>query len=311
MPWGNRRCTRIATTWTAPDCPDSTIAMEVRSHADLFYTEIQNAGHTYGIWGNLSNYPFLPPWVFDKYKKRPGSIALSSLNSYTTLSGNATISWGSSTGDSVEIWFSPDAGTSWQAVANAPNTGTFVWNSTLVPDCAFGSLKVFLKTGDGFIIGSDRSSYFAVHNTQNGPPFIRLLNEEFATGVVFAQDSLDLSYPLGGSRRVLTGRFASVQQRWWFNIRPVRLFHSGHVSRAADEADRHWFSPQQQPGGCSADRRQRENDRARAEFSLCQDHTPVAGDCRYAHCRIFSGNGDSPRGFSFGPYRASLSGEIR
>jgi poly(3-hydroxybutyrate) depolymerase len=182
------------------DCsglPDSTIDMEVRSHEDLIYTEIPNAGHTYGIWGNLNNYPFLPPWVFDKYKKRPGSIALTNLKSYTTLSGNVSITWGSSTGDSVEIWFSPDAGTSWRAVATPPNTGTFVWNSALVPDCAFGSLKLFLKTGDGFIVGSDRSSYFAVNNTQNGPPFLRLLNEEFATGVVFAQDSLDVSILAG------------------------------------------------------------------------------------------------------------------
>ena len=182
------------------DCsglPDSMIDMEVRSHADLIYTEISNAGHTYGIWGTSRNYPFLPPWVFDKYRKKPGAIALTNLKSYTTLGGNVSITWGSSTGDSVEIWFSPDAGTSWQAVANVPNTGTFVWNSSLVPDCAFGSIKLFLKTGEGFIVGSDRSSYFAVNNTLNGPPFVRLLNEEFTTGVVFSQDSLDLSILAG------------------------------------------------------------------------------------------------------------------
>lgn len=182
------------------DCsglPDSTIDMEVRSHADLIYTEIQNTGHTYGIWGTSSNYPFLSPWVFDKHRKQAGAIALTNLKSYTTLSGNVSITWGSSMGDSVEIWSSPDAGTSWQAVANVPNTGTFLWNSSNVPDCAFGSIKLFLKTGDGFIVGSDRSTYFAVHNTQNGPPFVRLLNEEFTTGVAFAQDSLDLSILAG------------------------------------------------------------------------------------------------------------------
>jgi pimeloyl-ACP methyl ester carboxylesterase len=182
------------------DCsglPDSVIDMEVRSHADLLYTEITNAGHTYGIWGTSQNYPFLSPWVFDKYRKQPGAIALTSLKLYTALSGNVSITWGSSTGDSVEIWFSADAGASWQAVANAPNTGIFVWNSSLVPDCAFGSIKLFLKTGDGFIVGSDRSSYFAINNTQNGPPFVRLLNEEFTTGVVFAEDSLDLSILAG------------------------------------------------------------------------------------------------------------------
>ncbi len=182
------------------DCsglPDSAIAMAVRSHEDLFFTEIKNFGHTYGIWGTTSNYPYLPAWLFDKYKKRPGSVALTSLKSYAMLSGNATISWSSTTGDSVEIWFSPDAGTSWQPVANVPNTGSFVWNSALVPDCAFGSIKVFLKTGEGFIIGSDRSSYFAVHNTQNVPPFVRLLNDVFTTGLAIQQDSLDLSILTG------------------------------------------------------------------------------------------------------------------
>ncbi len=182
------------------DCsglPDSTIDMEVRSHSDLLYTEISDAGHTYGIWGTLQNYPFLPPWVFDKYKKQPGSIALTSLKSYTTLNGDASVTWSSSAGDSVEIWFSPDAGTSWRAVANVPNTGAYLWNSSLVPDCAFGCLKLFLKSGEGFVIGSDRSSYFAVNNTHNGAPFVRMLNEEFTTGVVFDQDSLDLSILTG------------------------------------------------------------------------------------------------------------------
>ena len=68
------------------DCsglPDSTIAMEVRSHADLFYTEIQNTGHTYGIWSASYDYPFLSPWVFDKHRKQPGAITLTNLKSYT------------------------------------------------------------------------------------------------------------------------------------------------------------------------------------------------------------------------------------
>ena len=176
---------------------ESAIGMDVRSHADLLYTEIHNAGHTYGIWGTSSNYPFLSPWVFDKYKKHPGAVTLTDLKSYTTLSGSVSISWGSSAGDSVEIWFSPDAGGSWQTVANVLNTGTFIWNSSLIPDCAFGSVKVFLKNGDGFIVGSDRSSYFAVNNTLNGPPFLRLLNVEFTTGDVISQDSLDLSFLAG------------------------------------------------------------------------------------------------------------------
>jgi hypothetical protein len=135
--------------------------------------------------------------LFDKYKKQPGSVTLTTLKSYTTLTGNAAIEWTSARGDSVEVWFSPDAGSTSTRVANAPNTGSFAWNSTLATDCAFGSVSLFLKNAEGFVIGSDRSSTFGVNNAHNGPPFVRLLNEEFTTGIVVTQDSLGLKALVG------------------------------------------------------------------------------------------------------------------
>ena len=183
------------------DCtglPDSTIAMYVQSHADLFYTEFQNTGHTGSTWSAGYNYPYLFPWVFDKYKKRPGAITLSNLKSHRVLNGIEPVTWSSTTpGDSVELWFSSDAGTTWRSVArSAPNTGTFSWNTSLTPDCAFGMIQVFLKNS-GFIVGSDRSSFLAINNQVNGPPFVSLLGDEFTTGMVFDQDSLDLRFLAG------------------------------------------------------------------------------------------------------------------
>ncbi|HUI63721.1 MAG TPA: T9SS type A sorting domain-containing protein [Bacteroidota bacterium] len=177
---------------------DSTIAMYVQSHADLFYTEFQNTGHTPETWSMGYNYPYLFPWVFDKYKKRPGAITLSNLKSHRVLSGIAPITWSSSApGDSVELWFSSDAGTTWRALQHsAPNTGTFLWNTSLAPDCAFGVIQVFLKDS-GFIVGSDRSSFLAIDNHGTGPPFVSLQGDEFTTGAVFDQDSVDLSLLAG------------------------------------------------------------------------------------------------------------------
>jgi predicted esterase len=181
------------------DCtglPDSTIDMYVQSHADLFYTEYQNGGHD--IWNESYDYPYLFPWVFDKYKKQPGAITLSNLKSHRVLKGSEPVTWSTATqGDSAEVWFSPDAGTTWQGLArSAPNTGAFPWNTSLTPDCAFGVIQVFLKN-TGFIVGSDRSSFLVIDNHGNGPPYVSLLNDEFTTGEVFEQDSLDLSLLAG------------------------------------------------------------------------------------------------------------------
>jgi hypothetical protein len=172
--------------------PDSAIAMYVQSHANLFYTEWQNGVHD--VWNESYDYPYLFPWVFDKYRKSPGAITLSNLKSHRELKGSEPVTWSWATpADSVEIWFSADAGTMWQGLArSALNTGTFLWNTRLTPDCAFGVIEVFLKNPGGFIIGSDRSSFLAVDNHGNGPPFVSLLNDEFTTGMVFEQDSLDL-----------------------------------------------------------------------------------------------------------------------
>jgi hypothetical protein len=150
-------------------------------------------------WSQAYYYPYLFPWVFDKYKKQPAAITLSNLKSHRVLSGSVPVTWSSATaGDSVEIWFSSDAGVTWKALASsAPNTGTFPWNTSLIPDCAFGVIQVFLKNSGGFIVGSDRSSFLAIDNPGNGPPFVSLPGDEFTTGTIFEQDSLNLRFLAG------------------------------------------------------------------------------------------------------------------
>jgi predicted esterase len=149
------------------DCsglPDSTIAMYVKSHADLFYTEYQYGEH--GIWDESYDYPLLFPWVFDKYLLTPGAIAITNLRDHPTLKGIETISWQSSAAsDSVEIWYSPDAGGTWQMVSRSePNSGSYQWDTKNFKDGAFELLKVFVKNHEGFIYGRDQSGYFTIDN---------------------------------------------------------------------------------------------------------------------------------------------------
>jgi poly(3-hydroxybutyrate) depolymerase len=187
------------------DCsglPDSTIAMYVKSHADLFYTEYQYGGHN--IWNESYDYPLLVPWVFDKYRSIPGVITITNLRHHRTLKGIEAVNWQSSVGgDSVEIWYSPDAGRTWRVVSRSePNSGTYQWDTQNFKDGAFELLKVYVKNHEGFIFGKDQSSYFAVDNAINGTPFVKILNEEFTTGRIFNLDTLTLKLLVGDSKIV-------------------------------------------------------------------------------------------------------------
>ena len=185
------------------DCyglPDSLIAMAVKSHEDLFYTEYRLGQHI--IWNESYDYPYLFPWVFDKYRKRAGAITLSNLKSHRTLVGTEPITWSpASSGDSVEIWFSPDAGTRWQLISRSEqNTGTYLWNTGTVNDCPFGQLTLFVKDSGGHIKGTDRSGFFAINNSAYGTPFVRIINDAFSFGGVYTSDSLDIPLLIGDSK---------------------------------------------------------------------------------------------------------------
>ncbi|MBP1658141.1 MAG: peptidase [Bacteroidetes bacterium] len=187
------------------DCtglPDSTIAMYVQSHADLFYTEFQNGDHTGLTWNQAYNYAYLFPWVFDKYKKQPGAITLSNLKSHRTLKGIEPITWTSTTvGDSVEIWFSPDLGDTWGLISRSePNTGSYNWNTAHVGDCSFGQIAVYLKNAEHHIYGVTRSGSFSISNSTTGMPFVKVLDDDFTNGIPFMSDSLEISLFLGDSK---------------------------------------------------------------------------------------------------------------
>ncbi len=185
------------------DCtglPDSVIAAYVRSHADLFYTEYQNDGHA--IWDKSYDYPYLFPWVFDKYRMTAGAITLTGLKSYRVLRGSESISWSAADPlDSVEIQFSPDGGRTWRMLASSlPNAGSFLWNTQNVGDCAFGLLKIFLKNGEGHVYSQDQSNYVAIDNGTPAALYAGILNKDPFYGVTLVKDTVSLNLLLGGSK---------------------------------------------------------------------------------------------------------------
>ena len=202
------------------DCrglPDSLIAVYVESHADLLNTEYEDGGHI--IWDESYDYPYLIPWVFGQYRKVPDSIELTNLKIYRTLQGVETIQWTSlHPEESVEIWYSPDAGRNWEMVSpSEPNTGQYEWNTEIFEDCSFGLVKIFLKNSEGFIYDSDQSAYFSIDNEMNGHPFVKILNDEFRRGEILNQEKCMLQMLIGDAEK------DSLQVRIFFSA------DNGHV----------------------------------------------------------------------------------
>jgi hypothetical protein len=104
-----------------------------------------------------------------------------------TLNGTSPIQWlVNDAAGTVEICFSPDAGATWRTVADSlPDNGTYQFNTTVVPDCAFGILRIFFK-GPGGAYSSVRQSgaYITINNAGNGHPFIKITSMFEDTTVV-------------------------------------------------------------------------------------------------------------------------------
>jgi hypothetical protein len=86
------------------------------------------------------------------------------------ISGNYAIQWSatSSTGNplTIDIYYNVNRGNFWiPLVQNLPNTGSYLWNTGLVPDGYNYQLDIIAN--DGQIFGNATSDYFIVNNPQN------------------------------------------------------------------------------------------------------------------------------------------------
>lgn len=177
--------------------PDSAVAQAIASWEDLLYTEYANVDHF--AWVPAYDDPRLIPWVFRFSKRKPDAIQLTSLTSEGVISGDVAVTWTTAVpGDSVELWFSSDAGNTWRRVVGSiPNQGFYLWQTDSVGDCVFGQLKAVLRREGGACSGISKSALFCINNAPDGPPSVRILDSDFYYDPLFDQDSLDLQLIIG------------------------------------------------------------------------------------------------------------------
>ncbi|MDP2303817.1 MAG: T9SS type A sorting domain-containing protein [Ignavibacteria bacterium] len=122
------------------------------------------------------------------------NINFNNLNFHKTLSGTTNISWTSAIqGGTIDLYYSSDLGEHWQDVATSlPNNGNYNWNTTNVPDCAFGKLRVIIFNNDGNPVGFNDSHTFTIDNPQNGEPFVKIDNIEYDTTITSEMFNLKL-----------------------------------------------------------------------------------------------------------------------
>lgn len=141
------------------------------------------------------------------------SASFQGFSSHPILSGTQAINWtSSSSGGSATIFFSPDAGDTWQMLAGVPNSGTCQWNTQPFKDCTFALLRIFIKDAAGKVVGfAQTSDYFSIHNTTKGAPFVKMLNKELLEGASVTDPSYPLQFLIGNTESTpLTLTFFSV-----------------------------------------------------------------------------------------------------
>jgi poly(3-hydroxybutyrate) depolymerase len=182
---------------------DSVILAQVNNRADLFYTEVRGAGHDPGLFNFAYDYPFLRSWLFDRIRIKRGLVTLTTAKSYRTLRSVEPITWTApNPQDSVEIRLSPNVGTTWQTVAaSLPNTGSYMWNTQEVSDCALGLLRIYLKNLSGQTYSYDQSGSFAVDNGVHGKPLARILDPFPFWSDIIDSSTATLEYFCGSSKR--------------------------------------------------------------------------------------------------------------
>ncbi len=127
------------------------------------------------------------------------SITIKTPSFHKTLSGNETIAWNAvNSGGTVEIWYSSDGGNNWQTITkNAPNNGSYNWDTQLFSDGSFAKLLLCIKNPSGFIYGISESEYFTVNNPGNGAPFVKILNSDLHPGILVTDKEYNFNLLLG------------------------------------------------------------------------------------------------------------------
>jgi hypothetical protein len=127
------------------------------------------------------------------------AITFLNMDYHRVLSGIDTIRWTSSkSGGSVDVWYSPDSGATWDQLETAiPNTGSYQLNTNDLEDSPFCNFKLFIRDSLDNIYGFTQSHAVTVNSGRNGKPYIRILNPELFTHDEITVPTLDLRMLIG------------------------------------------------------------------------------------------------------------------
>jgi hypothetical protein len=171
---------------------------------DNLYSEIY--GVTHEAWNTAytnpnTGYinPYLYKWMFSKVKRTEGAITLLGFDSYGQISGNSVISWtAQNPNDSVEVWLSRDLENTWIRLGKKiASEGSFAFDSKLVEDCAFGTIKLLTRNSNGFSNGATKSALQAINNEGNSAPFLKVSPECYLRMSSILADSIPVKIKVG------------------------------------------------------------------------------------------------------------------
>ncbi len=164
---------------------------------DHLYSEVYGVGHN--VWDVAYTDPYLYKWMLSKAKRTEGAIALLGFDSYGQISGNSTINWvARNPNDSVEIWLSHDLENSWIKIGKTvTSVGSYTFNSKLVEDCAFATIKLLTRNNKGFSNGATKSVPQAINNDGNSKPFLKISPESYLRMSSILADSIPIKMKVG------------------------------------------------------------------------------------------------------------------
>ncbi len=153
---------------------------------NLVYVSHPNDGHV--IWEEAYDSQGLHDWLFAQHRLMPDAIQFSAPTGYPTWSGTSTIEWTApNPAHSVEVWFSPDYGRTWDLVDfSIPNTGSYAFDTQAFADTPFGLVRLMLIGPDGLVYARQRSTPFRINNGLSGAPVVQLQDFPFRDQVIFS-----------------------------------------------------------------------------------------------------------------------------
>ena len=161
----------------SPGAIDSALA----ARPNLLYTGYPGEGHSRSLWVKSYDDPRIQRWMLEQFRLDPAAIEITAPTDYSTFFGIATIEWvAKNPADTVEVWFSPDLGSSWVLlVSDVITSGAYEFDTSALRETAFGRVRILVRNERGFIYGREESEGFIIDHPGDGAPQLDLPDFDF------------------------------------------------------------------------------------------------------------------------------------